>query len=73
MKTIEMQPVRSSNIASIGYDPEAQALHVLFSSGGKYEYSGVSPEEHAALLDAKSVGSHLHTHIKGRYPARKIG
>lgn len=73
MKTIEMKPVdRSSNVTALGYDPESKELHVRFASGGVYAYSGVSPEEHQALVNAPSVGSHLHAHIKSRYPARRL-
>ncbi len=65
-------PVSSSNVKSIGYDEPSRTMHVEFRDGGVYEYSGVPPETHQALVNAPSVGSHLHAHIKGRFPARRL-
>lgn len=60
---MDRQPVQSSNVASIAYDPELQLLEVEFRSGGVYRYHAVSPDEYAALLASES---------KGRYVARLI-
>jgi KTSC domain-containing protein len=65
-------PVKSSNIKSIGHDPAEGLLHVEFSSGDIYEYSGVSPAEHAALISSGSIGTHFHAHLRGKKPGRKI-
>lgn len=35
-------PVSSSNIRSVGYDPQAQIPEVEFHNGGVYQYSHVS-------------------------------
>lgn len=59
-----MNPVVSSNIVSIGHDPDTSELHVEFSNGSKYIYHGISADQHAALVGAKSIGSHLHNQIK---------
>lgn len=59
-----MAPVKSSNIAAIGHDPDTSDLHVEFKDGGKYVYHGISVDQHAALVGAKSIGSHLHKQIK---------
>jgi hypothetical protein len=61
---VEMAPVRSSNIVAIGHDSRANELHVKFKSGGMYVYHGVSASQHAVLMTAQSVGSHLHGVIK---------
>lgn len=57
----------SSNIAGVGYDPEAAKLRVLFRSGGLYEYSNVPHQEFFALANADSVGKELDKRVK-RYP-----
>jgi hypothetical protein len=62
-----MQAVKSSNIKAIGYEPETQRLHVQFGSGKTYAYDGVKAEEHEALINAASVGSHFHHAIRGKY------
>lgn len=63
----EMVPVQSSNVKAVGYDADKSELHVQFHNGGHYRYLGVSPEKHRALMAASSVGSHLHSHIKGQH------
>jgi hypothetical protein len=69
--SVPMHPVASSNITAIGHDPAFKELHVQFKTGGTYIYSDVSAEEHAALLKAKSIGGHVHAHIKAKKRSRK--
>jgi len=69
---VNRDPVQSSNVKSVGYDEPSRTMHVEFRDGGVYEYSGVPPETHQALVSAPSVGTHLHAHIKGRFPARRL-
>lgn len=66
--TIKPTPVTSSNIHTIGYDPETKKLHVAFKGSGTYVYDGVSPEHHAALMASDSKGKYLAKHVIGRYP-----
>jgi hypothetical protein len=53
---MEMQSVKSTNVDSVGYDPETKTLQVQFKSGGIYQYAGVQPEMYADLLEAESIG-----------------
>lgn len=62
---VEMKPVKSSNIAAVGYDPEAKTLRVAFLNGSVYTYHDVDADKHAALMGADSVGGHFNAHIKG--------
>lgn len=66
---MKRQAVKSSNIKSVGYDPAKQLLEVEFGSGGVFHYHKVSPQAHAALLKAKSIGTHFHAKIRGRHKA----
>ena len=43
-------PVKSSNIKSIGFDPEKRELEVEFSSGRVYNYSAVPVDVYDALI-----------------------
>jgi hypothetical protein len=61
---MERIPVSSSNIKSIGHDPHTNTLEVEFASGKLFQYEDVNVDEHAALLGAKSVGSHFANIIK---------
>ena len=69
---MDMQPVESSNVAAVGYDPDTQTLHVEYRNGGRYEYAGVPPDSHAELMASDSIGRHLHTRIKGVHQHKKL-
>lgn len=53
---MERQPVISTSVLSVGYDPNEKVLEVCFKSGGIYQYAGVQPEMYADLLKAESIG-----------------
>lgn len=67
-------PVSSSNLASVGYDPNTQILEVQFLHGGIYQYSNVPSSIYSSLMAASSHGSYFDLHIKkAGYSYRKIG
>jgi len=41
---MEYFAVSSSNIQSVGYDPETMTLAVIFVNGTEYQYYGVPPD-----------------------------
>jgi hypothetical protein len=67
---MQRTPVRSRNIASIGW--ENGTLEVAFHDGGVYQYSGVPESVYRAFLNAHSKGSYFHDHIKDRYLYREV-
>ena len=69
---MDFKSVTSSNIDAISHDPETNTLYVRFKGGGVYAYQGVDAEKHAALMNADSVGSYLHAHIKGKHAHSKV-
>ena len=71
---VEMLPVESSNLASIGYDRDRELLYVRFkgnakSPGSVYAYAEVPGEVHQALMEADRPGERF---IKGRFSYRKL-
>lgn len=66
------QSVESSNLQSVGYDPETQVLEIAFHNGGVYQYLNVPAEQYHALMGAASLGSEFHQRIRDRYPFRRI-
>ncbi len=66
------QPVSSSNLKSVGYDPDSALLEIEFQDGSIYQYSGVPQNVHQALMAAASLGSFVHKHIRGKYSYRKV-
>lgn len=73
MAGIQMIPVSSSNVESIGYDEATQTLRIRFLNGSEYDYRNVPIVEFDALKNAPSVGSYLNHNIKNAYPFEKIG
>jgi hypothetical protein len=69
---IPLSPVKSSQVAAVGYDQDTKTLAVRFNSGGLYHYTGVEPEAFAALQSAQSIGSHLAQSIKGAYAFQRV-
>ncbi len=68
MSSIEMIPVNSSNVVSVGYDEANLEVHVRFLNGSLYVYKGVPVHEFENLNTAPSVGSYLHRNYKNIYP-----
>jgi hypothetical protein len=64
--------VSSTNIVSIGYDPNSQTLEVEFTSYSIYQYFGVPEHIHAELMNAGSKGQYLNNYIKNVYQYSKI-
>lgn len=64
-------PVRSSNIASVGY--ENGTLEIAFVDGGVYQYFNVPEHVYQEMMSAGSKGGYFHDHIKDRYQTRKVG
>lgn len=63
----------STNVREIVYDPNAEALEVMFRSGSRYAYKGVPSDVHAAFQASTSKGSFFAQVIRNRYPATRIG
>lgn len=70
---MDMQPVESSQIKALGYEPETQTLAVQFNNGATYQYADVPEYQWEALRSADSVGRHFAQSIKGRYETLKVG
>lgn len=66
------EPVRSSNVRSVGYGPAERVLEIAFHSGGLYRYEDVPADVHAALMASSSKGGFVARFIKDRYTYRRI-
>ena len=70
---MEMIPVSSTDLASIGYDIDTATLRVEFLKGGYYEYYAVPNEIFEGLLSASSKGKYFNEFIKkGGYSFAKL-
>ena len=66
------QPVTSSAIDSVGYDPDVAVLELEFTSGDIYRYYAVPNAVHAHLMVAPSPGRYFLEHIRDTYPSEQI-
>jgi DNA helicase HerA-like ATPase len=71
-KTMDREPVSSSNVVSVGYDPKTLTLEVEFLDGALYQYFDVPEIEADGLVGADSVGKYLNDNIKGRYRYARV-
>jgi len=70
---VEHVHVDSSNISSIGYEPQKQILEVKFRDGSVYQYFEVPAYLHEGLMNASSHGKYLHRYItSGGFAYRKL-
>lgn len=69
---MELKPVKSSNIAKVGYDPESQELQIEFKGGALYAYDAVPQEIATALENAESIGKHFHANVRDKFKTRKV-
>lgn len=60
---MNMIPVSSSNLASVGYDENSRTLYVSFRNGRLYKYSGVSLQVYNGLMAASSKGQYFDRYI----------
>lgn len=70
---MEHRPVRSSTVASVGYDEQSRTLEVAFRNGSLYMYSNVPAHIADGLRSAASVGQYLDKNVKkAGYPFRRL-
>lgn len=65
--------VRSSMMASVGYDSTHSMLEIEFRTGHIYRYFAVPHQVFQALMNAKSKGRFFHEQIDRIYPVEPIG
>ena len=69
---MNMIPVSSSNLSSVGYDPITKTLFIRFVNGRTYSYSNVPEGIYCGLMQADSKGKYHAAHIKYSYPYKQI-
>ena len=67
------QPVTSSNLVSVGYDPALQVLEVEFHDHSVFQYYRVLPPVYHELMAAESHGKYFAAHVRGVYEYHRQG
>lgn len=65
-------PVSSTNVASVGYDPDTQTLEIEFTSGTVYQYFDVPQTVYEALMASDSAGGFVNSQLKGYYRYARV-
>jgi len=65
---MEREPIKSSALASAGYDAETGTLEVEFRSGAIYRYANVPEALYVALVEGDSPGRFFAYHIRDAFP-----
>lgn len=69
---MERKAVRSTNIASIGFDKDSLTLEVEFKTGGIYQYLAVPDQTYSAFMLAPSKGRFFEHKIRNAFRTKKI-
>lgn len=70
---MDMLPVISSNLDSVGYDAMSKTLYVRFHSGKSYSYSNVPESVYRGLMEASSKGRYFAANIRDSYQYTPLG
>lgn len=65
-------PVSSTSIQSIGYEPETSTLEIEFQSGEVYDYFDVPLQIYADFMKSDSHGQFFLRNIRDQYAYRKV-
>lgn len=70
---MKREPVKSSNLASVGYDSSDSLLEIEFRDGRIYQFFKIPLNIYKSLMKADSKGSYFYQNIRmGRYTYKKI-
>lgn len=65
---IQLKPIKSSQIASVGYDESTKTLAVMFNSGKKvYHYADVPKDIFDGFHGNGSAGKHFAAKVRGKF------
>jgi KTSC domain len=70
---MQRNSVASSNLQSVGYEPQSATLEVEFQDGRVYQYYGVPQNMYDRTMSAPSKGQFLNAYIKNQYPYSRTG
>lgn len=71
---MDRQPVSSSMITSIGYDPTSGTLEIEFKSDGSvWQYFDFPEHMWNEFLTCDSHGKHWHANIKKQFREARVG
>jgi non-canonical (house-cleaning) NTP pyrophosphatase len=70
---MDMIEVKSSVLKSIGYDAEAQKVHVEYQNGSTFAFVAVPADVYEKFKNSESVGKFMNAELKGKYVSERVG
>jgi len=70
---VRFRTIKSSMLRKVRYDPKTRFLDVIFTTGEKYRYKDVPPDEYDGLMSAKSHGRYMQSYIIDQYETMRLG
>jgi hypothetical protein len=61
---MDREPVSSSLVSSVGYDPEERLLEVELTDWKVYQYTDVPGATYTGLMEADSHGRYFNNHVR---------
>lgn len=71
-RLMHRDPVTSSSLNSVGYDPKRQILEVEFVNGDVYQYFDVPRQTYEEFLQAESMAQFMNWRIKERHRYKRL-
>jgi hypothetical protein len=69
---LRFKKVNSSMLRRVRYDPKSRFLDVVFTTGEKYRYKDVPPDEYNGLMNAESHGKYMQGYIIDNYDVVRL-
>lgn len=69
---MERRAVSSTNLASVGYEPDTATLEIEFKNGGIYQYFNVPQIIADQLFSASSKGTFFAANIKNQFQFSRL-
>ncbi|MDB6150699.1 MAG: hypothetical protein JWQ44_2147 [Chthoniobacter sp.] len=69
---IKRQAVKSTSLASMGYNEPARALELEFRTGAIYRYEAVPPIVFEEMLKAASKGRYFSEKVRGKFRFQQL-
>jgi len=69
---MDREPVSSSNLVSVGYEPDAETLEIEFKNGRVYQYYNFPQFMFDRLMQAPSIGIFFNAEVRGAYACSQV-
>ncbi|AUH01196.1 KTSC domain-containing protein [Pectobacteriaceae bacterium CE70] len=69
---MQRKRVSSTELFSVGYDPETSTLEIEFLNGSLYQYKGVARMIYEELMSTSAKNRYYTRYVKNSFPYEKI-